>query len=151
MPISHRTLTPPIALEQQGCSPIRIQHEFSAEIEVFKQGYIERNFHPPRLFRDVRDFLHKSATTAITAYGAEVEIPTGIDLLIAGFVCKDLSRLNNKGKTLDDGGELGDTWQAIYTYANCFRLSIILIENVKNEKKTWDDLVKRWKNIGYEA
>ncbi|KAG9186178.1 hypothetical protein G6011_02734 [Alternaria panax] len=137
------------ALGKQGT--IRIQHEFSAEIEVFKQGYIERNFHPPRLFRDVRDFLRESATTAVTAYGAEVDIPTEIDILIAGFVCKDLSRLNNKGKTLDDGGESGDTWEAIYTYAKRFRPSVVLLENVRNLASTWDDVVKRWSDIGYEA
>ena len=31
----------------------RIQHVFSCEIEPFKQAYIERNFSPPILFRDV--------------------------------------------------------------------------------------------------
>ncbi|KAI4612008.1 hypothetical protein J4E80_007460 [Alternaria sp. BMP 0032] len=139
------------ALETMGKSPMHIQQEFSAEIEVFKQGYIERNFAPKKLFRDVRDFLRKDTTTAMTAYGAEVDIPTGIDILIAGFVCKDLSRMNNKGKTLDDGGESGDTWRAIYTYAERFRPSLVLLENVKNEKKTWDDVVKRWAKIGYEA
>ena len=30
-----------------------IEHVFSCEIEPFKQAYIERNFHPPLLFRDV--------------------------------------------------------------------------------------------------
>jgi len=32
---------------------LKIDHLFSAEIEPFKQAYIERNFSPPRLFRDV--------------------------------------------------------------------------------------------------
>jgi len=30
-----------------------VEHVFSCEIEPFKQAYIERNFHPPILFRDV--------------------------------------------------------------------------------------------------
>jgi hypothetical protein len=30
-----------------------VEHIFSCEIEPFKQAYIERNFHPPLLFRDV--------------------------------------------------------------------------------------------------
>lgn len=30
-----------------------VEHVFSCEIEPFKQAYIERNFHPPLLFRDV--------------------------------------------------------------------------------------------------
>lgn len=32
---------------------LKVDHLFSAEIEPFKQAYIERNFSPPRLFRDV--------------------------------------------------------------------------------------------------
>jgi len=38
--------------EQHGLS-LDIEHVFSCEIEPFKQAYIERNFHPPLLFRDV--------------------------------------------------------------------------------------------------
>lgn len=33
--------------------PLEVEHVFSCEIEPFKQAYIERNFHPPLLFRDV--------------------------------------------------------------------------------------------------
>ncbi|RMZ69593.1 hypothetical protein GMOD_00006426 [Pyrenophora seminiperda CCB06] len=139
------------ALEAAGHSPIHLNQEFSAEIEVFKQAFIERNFHPKILFRDVRDFIREPSTKATTAYGAEVDIPSGIDILVAGFVCKDLSRLNNQGKSLEDGGETGDTWLAVYTYAKRFRPSIVLLENVKATKATWEDVVRRWDNIGYEA
>ncbi|KAH9861527.1 hypothetical protein J1614_011276 [Plenodomus biglobosus] len=140
-----------VALVEAKHSGIHFQHEFSAEIEPVKQGYIERNFQPKILFRDVRDFIRESATTATTAYGAEVEIPTNIHILVAGFVCKDLSRLNNKNKGLEDGGESGDTWLAIYTYAKRFRPNIVLLENVKSTKEMWHDVVRRWDNIGYEA
>lgn len=59
--------------------------------------------------------------------------------------------MNNDGKTLEDYGESGDTWLAIYTYAKRFRPSIVLLENVKSEKATWKDVVSRWNDIGYEA
>jgi len=39
-------------LDQHGLK-LDIEHVFSCEIEPFKQAYIERNFHPPLLFRDV--------------------------------------------------------------------------------------------------
>lgn len=39
-------------LDQYGTN-FDIEHVFSCEIEPFKQAYIERNFHPPLLFRDV--------------------------------------------------------------------------------------------------
>ena len=37
------------------------KHVFSCEIEPFKQAYIERNFHPPLLFRDVCELGNSEA------------------------------------------------------------------------------------------
>jgi hypothetical protein len=34
---------------------LKVEHIFSCEIEPFKQAYIERNFRPPILFRDVTE------------------------------------------------------------------------------------------------
>lgn len=131
--------------------PLRVKHHFSAEIDATKQAYIERNFHPPILFRNVRQLGDEDATTATTAYGAEEKIPGNLDILIAGFVCKDLSPLNSRKKTVDDQGETGDTWRAIYFYAKRFQPAIVLLENVKSDKWTWDDVVSRWSKVGYEA
>ncbi len=33
---------------------LEIDHVFSCEIEPYKQAYIERNFSPPILFRDIK-------------------------------------------------------------------------------------------------
>jgi hypothetical protein len=41
------------AISEQYGVPLHVEHVFSCEIEPFKQAYIERNFHPPILFRDV--------------------------------------------------------------------------------------------------
>jgi len=41
-----------------------VDHVFSCEIEPFKQAYIERNFAPPILFRDIRELDSEQATTA---------------------------------------------------------------------------------------
>lgn len=40
-----------LASDQQ----LRISHAFSCEIVPFKQSYIERNFRPPLLFRDITE------------------------------------------------------------------------------------------------
>lgn len=90
-------------------------------------------------------------SAATTAYGAEVEIPLDVHILIAGFICKDLSRMNMKNKTLEDGGESVDTWLSVYNYAQRARPGIVLLENVKATKKTWEDVVSHWKKIGYAA
>jgi site-specific DNA-cytosine methylase len=139
------------ALEQAGHPPLVVHQKFAAEIEVFKQAFIERNQSPGMIFRDVRDFIPDDATTAITAYGAEERIPAGLDILIAGFVCKDLSRLNTQQKSLDDDGESGDTWRAIYSYSQRFRPGMVLLENVKGLSKLWNKVVSMWDKIGYEA
>jgi hypothetical protein len=139
------------ALQSKGMGSLPVKHHFSAEIDATKQAYIERNFRPRILFRDVRELGEENATTATTAYGAEEPIPGNLDILVAGFVCKDLSSLNSKRKTVDDQGETGDTWRAIYHYAKHFQPGIVLLENVKNVGKVWDDVVSRWSKIEYEA
>ena len=44
---------------------LEIDHIFSCEIEPFKQAYIERNFAPPILFRDVLELEHDYAYAPI--------------------------------------------------------------------------------------
>ena len=41
------------SIEQLFKTKLEIDHVFSCEIEPFKQAYIERNFSPPILFRDI--------------------------------------------------------------------------------------------------
>lgn len=41
--------------EDQYGVKLQIEHLFSCEIEPFKQAYIQRNFQPPILFRDIRE------------------------------------------------------------------------------------------------
>lgn len=82
-------------------------HVFSCEIEPFKQAYIERNFQPPLLFRDIRELGREQATTA---YGALRDVPLDVDVLIAGTSCVDYSNLNNSKKELDELGESGQTF-----------------------------------------
>jgi site-specific DNA-cytosine methylase len=139
------------ALKEQGRATIQVDHVFSAEINVMKQAFIERNFAPNILFRDAREFIPKNATTATTAYGATVTIPEEIDILIAGFVCKDLSRMNNHSKNIDEEGETGDTFQSVQSYAEKFRPRVVLLENVTGDKALWEGVQKRWESIGYTA
>ncbi|KAK7183834.1 hypothetical protein PSPO01_10170 [Paraphaeosphaeria sporulosa] len=139
------------ALENNNQPPLRFRHVFSAEIEPFKQAFIERNWAPELLFRDIREFIAEGSTAATTAYGAIAKIPAGVDVLVAGFSCKNLSRQNNHQKTLKDNGESGETWTAVYEYSRRFRPSVVLLENVKSKASTWDDVVSQWSDIDYEA
>lgn len=44
-----------VSKQSDGQQRLDIDHVFSCEIEPFKQAYIERNFSPPLLFRDIRE------------------------------------------------------------------------------------------------
>ena len=99
---------------QTGCK-LEIEHAFSCEIEPFKQAYIERNFSPPLLFRDIRELGKEKATTA---YGGLAEVPGNCDLLVAGTSCVDYSNLNNEKKGLDDGGESGQTFTGMMNWVD---------------------------------
>jgi len=49
------------SIEAQYGVNLAIDHVFSCEIEPFKQAYIERNFQPPILFRDVCELDRRTA------------------------------------------------------------------------------------------
>ncbi|PYI05069.1 hypothetical protein BO78DRAFT_387948 [Aspergillus sclerotiicarbonarius CBS 121057] len=121
-------------------------HLFSAEIVPFKQAYIERNFHPRLIFRDVEELKDRVAQTA---YGSLEKIPKNPDILIAGFSCVDFSMLNNKRKTLDQKGESGGTFWGIVRYAATYRPPLIILENVRTAP--WDKIKKHWDEINYVA
>jgi hypothetical protein len=53
-----------IALKARG-HKFEFDHQFSAEIVPFKQSYIERNFRPPIIFRDIKEL---SIPGAVDAY-----------------------------------------------------------------------------------
>ena len=127
---------------------LELEHLFSAEIVPFKQAYIERNFSPPIIFRDIRELI--GSTEATSAYGATTRIPGDVDLLVAGFSCVDFSNLNNNKQNLEDTGESGDTFRAILHYAKTWRPTIIVLENVLNAP--WAKIQKVWEeNANYSA
>ncbi|KAF3919922.1 hypothetical protein AA313_de0201806 [Arthrobotrys entomopaga] len=125
---------------------MRIQHVFSCEIEPWKQAYIERNFRPPILFRDVCELGEEYATTA---YGAKVKVPGNCDILVAGTSCVDYSSLNNFGKGLNDGGESGRTFWGMFGWVLKHRPKIVILENVC--KAPWSQVVTEFENIGYAS
>ncbi|KAJ3211992.1 hypothetical protein HDU67_004137 [Dinochytrium kinnereticum] len=123
-----------------------VDHVFSCEIEPFKQAYIERNFSPPLLFRDVRELGGDEATTA---YGAKMPVPGEIDMLIAGTSCVDYSNLNNQKQSLDAKGESGETFRGMLKWVEKHRPPLVVLENVCSAP--WDKIVKRFETIDYNA
>ncbi|KAF8338028.1 uncharacterized protein EI90DRAFT_3279585 [Cantharellus anzutake] len=125
---------------------LQIEHVFSCEIEPFKQAYIERNFNPPILFRDVCELGEEYATTA---YGAKAEVPGNVDVLIAGTSCVDYSTLNNSQQDIDANGESGRTFRGMLSWVARHRPSIVLLENVCGAP--WDRVVEKFEKVDYSA
>jgi len=75
---------------------LKVEYIFSAEIEAFKQAYIERNFHPNLLFRDITELYvdDDKQMKGITAYRAEVDVPRDIHVLITGISYVNFGTLN---------------------------------------------------------
>ena len=142
------------ALKSLGEPEMQVDHLFSAEIVPYKQAYIERNFHPKIIFRDITeitDAIHDAIPTATTVYGSKVPIPGYIHVLVAGTSCVDFSRLNKHRKDLDQeaGGESSKTWYGVLSYVKAFRPAIVILENVKNAP--YDLMTECYRNIGYEV
>jgi site-specific DNA-cytosine methylase len=130
-------------------STLQIEHVFSCEIEPFKQAYIERNFQPPLLFRDIREL---GKTYASTAYGSLAKVPNVpgcVDLLIAGTSCVDYSNLNNQQKTIDQQGESGQTFRGMMDWIAAAKPPLVILENVKGAP--WQTKVDWLGKIGYDA
>ncbi|TFK39834.1 hypothetical protein BDQ12DRAFT_513516 [Crucibulum laeve] len=147
------TESPLLALEliQQSISEhygvnLEIQHVFSCEIEPFKQAYIERNFQPPLLFRDVCEL---GDTEAHTAYGALAPVPGDVDLLVAGTSCVDYSNLNNEKQDIDANGESGRTFRGMMSWVKNHRPPIVILENVCSAP--WPRVKVYFEKNGYSA
>jgi site-specific DNA-cytosine methylase len=142
------------ALRSMGEAELSVEHLFSAEIVPYKQAYIERNFNPPIIYRDITEItsaIGMEIPAATTVYGSQVRIPVNIDLVVAGTSCVDFSNLNNKPRELDPelGGESSKTWYAVLAYVTKFRPAIVILENVKGGP--YDLMMDCYRKIDYEV
>ena len=135
------------AFDRMGFSGLEFEHVASAEIEPLKQAYIQRNFAPPIMFRDVTDFANDDALP-LTVYGAPQEPPGDVDVVIAGTSCVDFSSLNLAKPDFEAGSESWATMWGVMKYAEKHRPKMIVLENVKAAK--WEEIKKMWTKIDYE-
>ena len=134
------------AMKRFGKGFVDFTHVFSAEIEPFKQAYIERNFNPSLLFRDVTEF--KGDGEVRTAYGGLAPQPQHINILVAGSSCVDYSTLNNKRGTVKNG-QSTITLDGIKAYLNRHRPNMFILENVKGFPAKEE--MESFASIGYKT
>ncbi|KAI9440567.1 hypothetical protein H4582DRAFT_2110717 [Lactarius indigo] len=134
------------AMTEKFGNTIEVEHVFSCEIVPFKQAYIERNFQPPLLFRDVCEL---GDNYAYTAYGAKAYVPGNVDILIAGTSCVDYSNLNNEKKDIEQGGESGRTFHGMLDWVKKHRPPVVILENVCGAP--WPAVVKKFEDAKYSA
>lgn len=133
---------------------LEVDHIFSAEIEEFKQAYIERNFHPNLLLRDITELYvdDNKQMKGKTAYGAEVDVPRDIHVLVAGSSCVDFSTLNvaQINSFGERKGESEDTFMAVLKYTQWARPPIVILENVDKDE-AWKEFTRHFDKIGYST
>ncbi|EFE36108.1 SNF2 family helicase, putative [Trichophyton benhamiae CBS 112371] len=134
------------SLRQLTGKTFRLHHLFSAEIDAFKQSYIQRNFSPEIIFRDVNELVAEEATTA---FGSVKKVPTDPDLLVVGFSCVDFSALNFYRKTLEEMGESGHTFYGVIRYMQRCRPALVVLENVCSAP--WEQIKTILQEIDYKG
>jgi site-specific DNA-cytosine methylase len=134
-----------------------VQHCFSCEIDKDKQLFLRKNFAFDALFNDVCELGDETAHDELS--GQRVAVPTGLDIIIAGFSCKDLSGMNRFRKNLEEMGTSGTTLQGCLDYILRHRPRIAIFENVKNIAlldsatglRPVDLVMEALKRLGYRA
>ena len=134
---------------------LRMEHLASAEIVAMKQAWIERNFGPKQIFRDVTDFTaHQRDPTnkelyPVTAYGSRSKPEKDVHMLIAGPSCVDYSSLNKNKETggSQGNGESARTFAGIVAYAKTYKPVLLIVENVSSAP--WADIREIWNKVGY--
>jgi len=110
-------------------SKLSFEHVFSAESDPYKQEFLKANFPDcPLIFQDVCQLGRQRAYDSLSR--APQPVPGELDVLVAGFSCKDLSMMNSYRKTLAEMGQSGSTLRGVLDYVERYRPRLVLLENV---------------------
>ncbi|GKY91341.1 hypothetical protein MPSEU_000106300 [Mayamaea pseudoterrestris] len=102
-------------------------HEFSCEVEPFKQAYLARNFDSV-LYPDITKMVDDDPRDV---YGQVRPVPA-MNLFIAGTSCKNFSMLRNKRLDIEDKGCSGETFMAAVEILFKEKPAMTIFENVLN-------------------
>lgn len=109
------------------------EHIFSVENDLPKQKWIQRYISPTYLFTDLREF--EGPVLKNPQNGSPLSpLALEVDVFIAGFSCKSISRENNSRdeKCIEDGtGSSGETFGWTMSLIEKVQPPVVILENVK--------------------
>lgn len=104
------------------------EHVFSCELDEQKQEFLMKNFDMEFLFSDCTQ-MGRGRAWDVKSQSVQ-DVPGDVDVLAAGFSCKDLSFMNSYRKTLEEMGQSGATLRGCFDYVERYRPRLVILENV---------------------
>lgn len=113
------------ALEKNLGVHLGIHHAFACDVHPASQHFIQRNCSPRVLFPDL---LRRTAVSKCLMTGKNHEVPSNLDLYVAGFPCKDFSTLNKYRSGLE--GPNMPIFYGVVQYIRRHTPRVFVLENV---------------------
>jgi hypothetical protein len=113
-------------------APLRLAHAFSCEIVEWKADFIRR-WHKPRLL--FANAEHLAQSVAPDCISGQLRAVPRVHVLLAGFVCKDMSTLSSRhrhfqARITEGEGVSSQSFLQLCSYVRAHRPAMVFIENV---------------------
>jgi hypothetical protein len=113
-------------------APLRLAHAFSCEIVGWKADFIRRWHQPRLLFANAEHLAHAVAPDSISG---QLRAVPRVHVLLAGFVCKDMSTLSSRhrhfqARIAEGEGVSSQSFLQLCAYVRKHRPAMVFIENV---------------------
>jgi len=114
-------------LKKEDDRRLEFSHEFSCEVDPFKQAYLARNF-DSILYPDIVRLIDKPGPTDV--YG-QIKVLPAFNMFVAGTSCKNFSMLRSKFRIdIEDRGCSGETFMGATEVLFDQKPEIAIFENV---------------------
>ena len=139
------------AFAANGMSVLPFKHIFAAEIHAEKARFIRDVCGGNVIFKDICDLGNARAVTWFSGMAAVVTA----HVFIAGFSCRNMSRLNKKRKHSDNYlrdfmGTSGVTFRGVTQYLRAHMPRVAILENVKGiQGQPLQDAMDCLRELGY--
>ena len=151
------------ALREHVGLDVQLRHLWSCEYSARKRIWLKANFDVPQLFGDVLTLSSPDGSWNFMT--GKYEQPMHIDILIAGFSCRDASRLSGKqqqmrgivGSEEVSSSTTGSTFKGVAQTIESLKPTLVLLENVPGlmdrpeggQKSNFDMVAEALREFGY--